>query len=337
MCRSETDRAACLYRQGKLYMRMQRISDASKYYQQALALYRNAYSKSMSSRNNDESDSENNDNVVYHADMGNIMISMAGVHFHRDKLDAALSVLAESEDHFRKHGQGQPQEQEQQGRGQQPVVRPHWDLVKCLQHQGLVHRMQEDFELALIEYEEALQLTKIITSSIPEETETRRQSLQMDIADMHAALDEPDEALEMYETILKEDREGRDDPSEETALDGVMLHNMGKIRAQRGQREQALVDLTKAAEIKERFAGESSPEVGKTLDALGAVLAVTGDKAKALQCFQRSLLIARMHSESGDADSDVMLALRNISVLKGKDVAKWGSDDNPGSSSTNSG
>ncbi len=190
-------------------------------------------------------------------------------------------------------------------------------------------------ETALIEYQDSLEVMNsiiinmsITASSIPEEADTRRQSLQMDIADMHAALDEADEALEMYETIMQEDREGREDPKEETALDGVMLHNMGKIRAQRGQRMQALVDLTKAAEIKERFAGESSPEVGKTLDALGAVHAVTGDKAKALECFQRSLLIARMHSEAGDTDSNVMLALRNISVLKGKDVPKWGSDDN---------
>jgi tetratricopeptide (TPR) repeat protein len=154
----------------------------------------------------------------------------------------------------------------------------------------------------------------------------KRQSLQMDIADMHAALDEPDEALVLYETIMKEDGERREDPSQDTALDGVMLHNMGKIRAQQGQKEQALIDLTKAAEIKERFAGETSPEVGKTLDALGAVHAVTGDKAKAHECFQRALLIARMHSESGDNDPTVMLALRNISVLKGQNVPKWGSD-----------
>jgi tetratricopeptide (TPR) repeat protein len=323
LCHADKDRAASLYRQGKLHMRMQQTADASKYYQQALALYRTAYS----SKSKNDNENDGNEKVVYHADIGNIMISMAGVHFHRDKLDAALSVLVESEDHFRKHGQEQQQQQE-------PGV-PHWDLVKCLQHQGLVYRMQEDFESALVEYQEALEVIDsmiislcITASSIPEDADTRRQSLQMDIADMHAALDEPDEALAMYETILKEDREGREDPDEETALDGVMLHNMGKIRAQRGQREQALVDLTKAAEIKERFAGESSPEVGKTLDALGAVHAVTGDKAKALECFQRSLLIARMHSEAGDTDSNVMLALRNISVLKGKDVPKWGSDDN---------
>lgn len=333
LCKTDTDRAASLYRQGKLYMRMQCIADASKYYQQALALYQTAYSTSSEHDDNDdkdkdfksESDNEHvHEHVVYHADIGNIMISMAGVHFHRDKLDAALSVLIESEDHFRKHHQEQ-------------LTVPHWDLVKCLQHQGLVYRMQEEFGSALVEYQEALEVMDSIIisismgitgSSFPDEAETRRQSLQMDIADMHAALDEPDEALEMYETILKEDREGREDPNEETALDGVMLHNMGKIRAQRGQREQALVDLTKAAEIKERFAGESSPEVGKTLDALGAVHAVTGDKAKALECFQRSLLIARMHSEAGDTDANVMLALRNISVLKGKDVPKWGSDDN---------
>jgi tetratricopeptide (TPR) repeat protein len=325
---NDTDRAACLYRQGKLHMRMQCTADASKYYQQALALYRTAYS----STSGDDSNNGNKNVIVHHADIGNIMISMAGVHFHRDKLDLALSVLIEAEDHFRKHGQ----QQQQQGQQLQlqPAV-PHWDLVKCLQHQGLVYRMQEDFESALVEYQEALEVMdsmiinmSITASSIPDDADTRRQSLQMDIADMHAALDEADEALEMYETIMQEDREGREDPNEETALDGVMLHNMGKIRAQRGQREQALVDLTKAAEIKERFAGESSPEVGKTLDALGAVHAVTGDKAKALECFQRSLLIARMHSEAGDTDSNVMLALRNISVLKGKDVPKWGSDDN---------
>jgi tetratricopeptide (TPR) repeat protein len=320
---SETDRAASLYRQGKLHMRMQQVPDAARYYQQAIALYQAAYS---SSNDND------NDSVLYHADIGNILISMAGVHFHRNKLDSALSVLIESEEHFRKHGQ-EPSRTITTNTDNNHVV-PHWDLVKCLQHQGLVYRMQEDYVLALEKYQEGLQAMTSFFSvpDIPNDDDKaadraeKRQSLQMDIADMHAALDEPDEALVLYETIMKEDGERREDPSQDTALDGVMLHNMGKIRAQQGQKEQALIDLTKAAEIKERFAGETSPEVGKTLDALGAVHAVTGDKAKAHECFQRALLIARMHSESGDNDPTVMLALRNISVLKGQNVPKWGSD-----------
>ena len=79
-------------------------------------------------------------------------------------------------------------------------------------------------------------------------------------------------------------------------------------------------------QIKSNFLGESHPEVAKTLTVLGAIHATLQNKAEALECFQQALLIARMHSsDSTGQDPEVMFAMRNIAVLKGENVPKWGS------------
>lgn len=313
LCETATDEAAALYRRGKLSMRLQQIPQAARYYQQALVLYQSEYGD------------------AYHADIGNLFISMAGVQFHREKLPAALQLLVEAQDHFQRHGSPVTADDDS-------ATEPHIDLVKCLQHQGLVHRMMQENDTALTKYQIALtvleqqphQLTPLVYAE-------KRQALMLDMADQYAALDEPSQALELYEAILQQDRAQRspnDDTNnnnsksnEPTALEGVLLHATGKIRAQQGEHEQALANLQQAVTIKELHAGETSQEVAKSLDALGAVYAVTGDKAQAHECFQRSLLIARMHSAAGDVDPAVMLALRNLTVLKGQHVPKWGSEE----------
>jgi hypothetical protein len=59
--------------------------------------------------------------------------------------------------------------------------------------------------------------------------------------------------------------------------------------------------------------------VAKTLNSLGALLAGIFDQKKlhALECFQRVLLIARIHAD-GDAqsDPDVRAALQNIATME---------------------
>jgi tetratricopeptide (TPR) repeat protein len=154
-------------------------------------------------------------------------------------------------------------------------------------------------------------------------------------------LDQLKEAIELYETILQEDKEfhrllDHDQPKEidddqassmvissNVALEGIVRHNMGKLRVQLGDHEAAMRDLTMAIELKTAATGDPHhPEMAKTWNSLGTCHAVLGDRSKALECFKQSLLICRMHHD--EDDPEVMLALRNIAVLKGEKVPKWG-------------
>jgi tetratricopeptide (TPR) repeat protein len=317
----EEQQAARAYRRGKLYMRLQNLVEASRYYKEALNIYERIYPES------------------YRAEKGNVLISIAGIRFHREQLQASLQLLMEAEPHFRKHGLLQTSEAAANDLETPNLGKPHVDLVKCLQHQGLLHRTTEDFAAALNAYQEALHILETFYCSDTENVvQERRQGLQMDVADMRSALDEFDSALAMYETILSEDKERRqrNGDKESTALDGVMLHSMGKINAQLGNVDLAIVQLTQALDLKRQFVGEFHPEVAKTLSALGAVQALrskqsdpdTGyDEARraALECFQQALLISRMHAKERERDPLVMLAMRNIALLKGDSVPKWNS------------
>jgi tetratricopeptide (TPR) repeat protein len=261
--------------------------------------------------------------------IGNIQISRAGVHFHRGRLMESLQTLQESEAHFVNHkDDGGP---------------PHVDLIKCLQHQGLVHRSMHDYELASQAYTRALTVLDNLqhqdsSTTLGEAPPTmdatasyiyheRRQGLQLDLADMLAAMDQNEPACNLYQQILDDDRRKS---NERTALQGILLHNLGRLHAQaESTRELALVELTEALAIKQEFVGDTHPEVLKTLLALGALQGVLKNPRAALQCFQQSLLLARMQAADGDQEHDetVMLILRNISVLKGEKVAKWGEEE----------
>eukprot|EP00797_Seminavis_robusta_P022376 Sro356_g125230.1 guanine nucleotide exchange factor (295) ;mRNA; r:8508-9392 len=283
---SSLDLAACIFRQGKLHMLLEDAVAANAKYQKALDLYRMEHN---------EQD--------YHADMGNVLVAMAGVEFHRQHVDGCLQLLNQSEDHFRYHNSTATTTTTQE---------PHPDLVKCLDNQGMMYRLKQDYQDALEKYQEALQI--VVAGKDPE---NKRQALQLHIADVLSSMDEIDGALEYYQTILDEDQ----DP----ALEGVVLHAMGVLHAQQRQLELAEQELTRAVELKQSTAGETHPEVAKSLLALGSVLGVSEDdqnKRRALECFQQALMIERGHTED-ENDPEILLILRNIAVLKGEKVAKW--------------
>ena len=303
-------RAENLYRQGKLLTRLEKMVSAGRYYRQALDLYDEIYSQ------------------TYHADKGNVLVSVAGIHFHRGRYRESLAQLEDAEPHFRGHGaDAMGSSDVDASSNNAPPPPPHPDLIKCLQQQGLLHRSSENFVEARKCYQEALDVLEALPADIATTvSHEKRQALLLDLADMLTACENYDRAVEVYNQILREDRihTGSD---EETALDGVILHNLGKIYARRKDYSAALESLRLARDIKECFAGEMHPEVAKTLDALGAVCAVTEDnRQEALQCFHQSLLIARLHAGEGETDPQVMLALRNIAILKGEAVPKWGSE-----------
>jgi tetratricopeptide (TPR) repeat protein len=303
--------AACLYRIGKLSMQEGNLHEARRYCQQSLDEYNRAYSN------------------VYHADKGNVMISLAGIDYHHDRYDQALEKLHEAEPHFMRHEQSIHGNSDTKATyssssinndsDSSTVDQPgHVNIIKCWQQIGLIYRTVEDYEEALKYYQKALD---VVTRWFP--TDERKQSIQLDVADMLQALDRPQEALAVYQQIQEEDRGNRSDSDEETPLDSVTCHAMGKIHAQLGNTSLAQELLEKAVKIKRALLGESHPEVGRSLSALGAVCAVQDNKSAALTHFQEALVIARMHSPEGENDPEVMLALRNIAVLRGEKVSRF--------------
>lgn len=288
---SALELAACIFRQGKLLVRVNDLSQASTKYQKALEMFQ----------------IEHDNGTIYHADIGNIMVAMAGVDFAREDIDKCLSTLDASEDHFRHHGQSIAEECKS-------LNEPHPDVVKCLENQGMMYRLKQDFFQALGKFEEALEVVK--------ETEIeKRQALQMHVADMLGASGDLDGAIVYYEKIRSEDRAQRVD-GEETALDGVILHCLGVLHSQQRQLELAKEELSRAVEIKRKVGGETNPEVSSSLVVLGSVHGVMGNKRDALECFQQALFIAKASTEN-ENDPEVLHILRNIAILKGEKVSKW--------------
>lgn len=318
---SALEMAECIFRQGKLYVRQQNNVQGNAKYQRALEIFTIEHSRNSAS-NSTEKDSteldENEEDDVYHADIGNVIVAMAGVHFSQGGIDECLNTLDTAEDHFRRHGTRKSDHKSSwfslSASSFSTKTEPHIDLVKCLDNQGMMYRFKEDFHAALEKYEEALEV-------LGDRDDTKRLALQMHIAEMLKCIDDIDGAISYYAKILQEDRERRG-IDEETILDGVILQNLGTLHSQQRQLELAEQEMTQALEIQKRFLGENNQEVAATLIALGSVHGVQGHKRQALECFQQALLIERIYAED-DNEPQVLHILRNIAVLHGEKVPKW--------------
>ena len=239
---------------------------------------------------------EQTDNLVQ---QGHVLISLAGWYFFRNQLDDALESLQRSETMLDSN----------------PAL-----LYKCLDNQGLVYRLWGEFHVALDKYQQALQVVGA------DDSETR-SALKMHIADMHLALEQPKDALNVFQELLMElpsTSTGNPD-QHQLGMRGVMLHNIATIHVDLGDNQLALELFLEALEAKKSAGGEHNPEVAKTLNSLGALHAGSfGEKEVALEYFQQALLIARIHAEDGENprdDPDVMNVLQNISVIE-QDLAR---------------
>ena len=239
---------------------------------------------------------------------GHVLISLAGWYFFRNQLDAALDCLHRSEAMLDSN----------------PAL-----LYKCLDNQGLIYRLWGEFHVALDKYQQALQVV------VADDKETR-SALKMHMADMFVALEEPNEALTVYQDLLIEltstststtttkksqsQHQSEQQQQQELGMRGVLLHNIATIHVDQGQHELAVEEFQEALTAKQSAGGEHNPEVAKTLNSLGALHAgVFGEKQVALEYFQQALFIARIHAEDGENprnDPDVKNALQNISVME---------------------
>ena len=274
------DRAACLYRQGKLYMRQEDWVRASRFLRQALELYNNEAER-LSRETANAVVVPCDETIRLHVNMAHVMISMAGVAFYRDRLMEALDWLHQTEELVRPTTTDETTKAADQRHD--PIVR-HLVLIKCWQHQGLVYRSMDDYRAAWDKYRCALDWLESIPRSKDatddqqdeedEEEEVKfwkeeypqiKQSLQLDLADMLSALDQHTEALDLYQAILQtaeeklqqlqqpdnNDHETENDAAllasmEFQLLRGVLYHNIGKLYAAMASAESKQKDNSKS-------------------------------------------------------------------------------------------
>ena len=181
-------------------------------------------------------------------------------------------------------------------------------LVKCLDNQGLIHRTWGDYESSLDKYQQALQVVV---------DPPTQMALQLHVADMYVALQEPQKALMLYQSLLAE-CSTRGDGSQ--GLTGVLWHNVATIHVQLGEYELAEQEYRQALQCKEQSAGrDDHPELAKTWNSLGALYhGILHDSRQALECFRHVLWILRANSEYSDAreDPEVLTALQTISAIE---------------------
>jgi tetratricopeptide (TPR) repeat protein len=277
----DTDEYAdSIHAQGKLYLRQEDFDTSKRLYQQALDYF------------------QSTNNSVQH---GHVLISLAGWHFFRNQLSEALQCLHQAEVLLDSN----------------PSL-----LVKCLDNQGLIYRLWGEFNVALDKYQQALQVVVVADSNM-------QQALRMHVADMLMALEDSDGALAAYQELLNDitndnssngiiGKNGQQQQDQDWSMQGVLLHNIATIHSDQGEYDRALEEFRLALQMKERAGGEHNPEMARTWNLLGGLLAgIFDQKLQALECFQKALMIARIHA-SGDpqTDPDVMSALQNIATME---------------------
>ena len=110
---------------------------------------------------------------------------------------------------------------------------------------------------------------------------------------------------------------GGSKPKIGTAMEAVIRHCLGIIHTHLGRYEKALEELLRARDIKKSLVGEAHPEVGRTLNAIGALYGTMGEKHSALAHFRQALYVFRLHAEEeGDDHPDIVNALRNITIME---------------------
>jgi tetratricopeptide (TPR) repeat protein len=291
--------ADSIHAQGKLYLRLEDFRNAHDLYQQALDYFTQSGNTTQ---------------------QGHVLMSLAGWHYFRGELETALELLEQSEP-LLEHN---------------PTL-----LVKNLDNAGLVLRCMNEYGLALEKYEQALQLIRVGQNHddddddndyVDESLWETRIALGMHMADMRVALDQPDEALELYEEIF--DTLDRKPTLTNSGTRGVLMHNIANLHAQQGDYELALEEFNQALQLKANAVGggegennnnnnNNNPEVAKTWNAMGALYGgVLQQTPQALECFQQALNIFRSNADHEESDPDVLAVLRNMTVLQQKTKTK---------------
>ena len=207
----ELEQADSWYRQGVYWRRLEQLSVATKLYQRALDVYAKIYPDGL------------------HRQKGQILISLAGIHYHRQNWSAALKLLRQAEPHCTATVDDDDNDDDTSM------------LAECLQHQGLLHQSMEDYELALEKNQRALELlmpqqqqqqqriddsssstddaTTMNQQQQQQQQEQRLLPLQLTIADLYASMNQLEQARTSYEALLERYCGADDDDDDDNSKD----------------------------------------------------------------------------------------------------------------------
>ncbi|KAL3929870.1 MAG: hypothetical protein SGBAC_012019, partial [Bacillariaceae sp.] len=150
--------ADSIHAQGKLWLRQEEFGHSKSLYEEALGFFNTPKSNNQ-------------------VQVGHVLISLAGWYYFQNQLEVAMEHLHKAE----------------------PLLDSNPPLlVKCLDNQGLVHRLWGDYHAALDKYQQALQVVD------PVKEEETRHALLMHLGDMYQAIEEPQEALQVYHDLIQE-------------------------------------------------------------------------------------------------------------------------------------
>jgi tetratricopeptide (TPR) repeat protein len=162
------------------------------------------------------------------------------------------------------------------------------DLVTAvdLNHIGLIHRDNKDYDTALVYYKRALDIIRR-TSGENSEAGT---ILNNNIGYALWGQGKLDDALEYYTLALKisEDVLGKDHPVTATRLNNIAL-----VRFQQGKMDEALEMYRRALTIDEEALGADHPTTAAVMENIGLVLEAKGELEEARKDFERSLVVLR--------------------------------------------
>jgi tetratricopeptide (TPR) repeat protein len=171
-----------LYHQARCRVFLQHGKEARLLYTRAIQHFEAAAITSPSSANSSSSSSAGGDgsstlngqsteNIVnhYQVGIGDALVALAGLDFQSEQYDAALLKLQQAEPHFGNETSSTAlsatTSSETASTTPNSVAR-QFGLVKCLQQQGLVHRVQEEYALARDVYHRATELAM----TLPDDT-----------------------------------------------------------------------------------------------------------------------------------------------------------------------
>jgi len=179
---------------------------------------------------------------------------------------------------------------------------------------GDCYKAFERYERALENYEEALRLHMIV---VRKERQRQRQAEQLTLStgksDDNASENENEKNKSMPAVL---------DPNADilnSPVEAVLRHNIGLMHAHLGRHDIAMEEYQSSLRIKRRL-DETHPDIGLTLNGIGALQATKGDYKSALSYFREALYIYELRSQNfyafGKEDENIMQTKKNIELVE---------------------
>jgi tetratricopeptide (TPR) repeat protein len=248
--------ATSLVKLGDLHVEMgHHFVEARRYYKQAMEIYLQLHQPPPSPLKKGGESSSNLSNPPMHADMGQVLHSVAMTYARQEEFDKATTILNQAKEHFVYHGLSLPmndddhddddddgdEDEEERNDNTPKDHQVHPGVFQVLEDHAWILRLTDRYEMALSVYQEAYSYAKELKVEAKSEF---WNDMEMNMADCQLALGKTEQALYTYQGLLDKavaqrskametnDADGNPNDDEEAmSLESVMRHNIGHIHA----------------------------------------------------------------------------------------------------------